>query len=98
MDSTNFPKSRNLRQLVFYLKYIIVIRELLKESQTNIPEFLDEVIFYLGKSYNLLCANKKKGILFNGNFEDSNKDFDDYLNFNKSSFYIEFLLYFINIE
>ena len=86
LDSTNFPKSRNLRQLVFYLKYIIVIRELLKESQTNIPEFLDEVIFYLGKSYNLLCANKKKGILFNGNFEDSNKDFDDYLNFNKYKF------------
>ena len=86
LDITNFPKSRNLRQLVFYLKYLIIIRELLKESQTNIPEFLNEKIFYLGKSYNLLCSNKKKGILFNGNFEDTNKDFDNYLNFHKYKF------------
>ena len=47
LDITNFPKSRNLRQLVFYLKYLIIIRELLKESQTNIPEFLNEKIYYL---------------------------------------------------
>tara|TARA_Y100001970_G_scaffold274448_1_gene374203 strand:- start:8180 stop:9811 length:1632 start_codon:yes stop_codon:yes gene_type:complete len=86
LDDTNFPKSRNLRQLVFYLKYLIVIRELLKDSQNNIPDFLDEKIFYLGKSYNLLCSNRNNGMLFNGNFEDSNKDFDDYLNFHKYKF------------
>jgi len=86
LDSSSFPKSRNLRQLVLYLKYLIVIRELLKESQTNIPDFLDEEIFYLGKSYDLLCGNKKNGILFNGNFEDSNKEFDDYLHFHKYKF------------
>ncbi len=86
LDSNNFPKSRNLRQLVLYLKYLIVIRELLKESQTNIPDFLDEAIFYLGKSYNLLCSNNQKGILFNGNFVESNKEFDEYLNFNKYKF------------
>ena len=86
LDGSNFPKSRNLRQLVFYLKYLIVIRELLKESQTDIPDFLMETIFYLGKSYNLLCANRKKGMLFNGNFEESNKEFDEYLNFHKYKF------------
>ncbi len=86
LDESKFPKSRNLRQLVFYLKYLIVIRELLKESQTNIPDFLMESIFYMGKAYNLLCANKKRGILFNGNFEDSNQEFDHYLNFHKYKF------------
>jgi len=86
LDESNFPKSRNLRQLVIYLKYLIVIRELLKESQTSIPDFLDETIFYLGKSYNLLCSNKKNGILFNGNYDDSNKEFDNYLNFHKYKF------------
>tara|TARA_B100001121_G_scaffold151816_1_gene132736 strand:+ start:1233 stop:2864 length:1632 start_codon:yes stop_codon:yes gene_type:complete len=86
LDISNFPKSRNLRQLVFYLKYLIIIREILKESQTNIPDFLDESIFYLGKSYNLLCANKKNGMLFNGNFQDFNAEFDDYLNFHKYKF------------
>ncbi len=86
LDKSNFPKSRNLRQLVFYLKYLIIIRELLKESQTTIPDFLDEIIYYLGKSYNLLCSNKKNGVLFNGNFNDTNKEFDEYLNFYKYKF------------
>ena len=86
LDTANFPKSRNLKQLVLYLKYLIVIRELLKESQTNVPDFLDENIFYLGKSYDLLCSNKKIGLLFNGNFEDTNKEFDNYLNFYKYKF------------
>ena len=86
LDTTSFPKSRNLRQLVFYLKYLIIIREFLKESQTDIPDFLNEKIFYMGKSYNLLCSDKKKGLLFNGNFEESNQEFDNYLNFNKYKF------------
>ena len=86
LDESNFPKSRNLRQLTFYLKYLIVIRELLKESQTVIPNFLDENIFYLGKSYNLLCSNNKSGFLFNGNFTDQTEDFDNYLNFHKYKF------------
>ena len=30
-DNEYFPKSRNIRQLVFYLKYFVLIRELLKE-------------------------------------------------------------------
>ena len=49
-DSEGFPKSRNIRQLIFYLKYFILIREWLKESQTEIPEYLNEIIFYLGQA------------------------------------------------
>ena len=86
LDESNFPKSRNLRQLVFYLKHLIVIRELLKESQSGIPDFIDEAIFYLGKSYNLLCTNLKSGMLFNGNFEETNNEFDNYLTFYKYKF------------
>ena len=86
LDSTNFPKSRNLRQLVFYLKYLIVIRELLKEAQKVIPDFLDENIFHLGKAYNLLCSNKQNGLLFNGGFVEKSNEFDNYLNFHKYKF------------
>ena len=86
LDSTNFPKSRNLRQLVFYLKYLIVIRELLKEAQKVIPDFLDENIFHLGKAYNLLCSNKQNGLLFNGGFVEKSSEFDNYLNFHKYKF------------
>tara|TARA_B100001996_G_scaffold154143_1_gene117279 strand:+ start:1296 stop:2921 length:1626 start_codon:yes stop_codon:yes gene_type:complete len=78
-DNKSFPKSRNIKQLIFYLKYFVLIREWLKESQSEIPEYLNEVIFYLGKSYSTLCQSKNKTILFNGNNEANNKEFDNYL-------------------
>tara|TARA_B100001029_G_C15047473_1_gene448186 strand:+ start:255 stop:1883 length:1629 start_codon:yes stop_codon:yes gene_type:complete len=78
-DNTNFPKSRSLRQLVFYLKYFVLIRELLKESQNEIPEYLDEKIFYLGLAYNFIYGNNKLSYLFNGNHETTQTDFDNYL-------------------
>ena len=56
-DSEVFPKSRSFRQLIFYLKYFILVRELLKETNNDIPEYLDEIIYYLGQAYNLFCHN-----------------------------------------
>ena len=85
-DSQGFPKSRNIRQLNFYLKYFVLIREWLKESQSEIPVYLDEIIFYLGKSYSILCQEMKKSILFNGNYETDNKDFDQYLSNHRYKF------------
>ena len=85
-DSQGFPKSRNIRQLNFYLKYFVLIREWLKESQSEIPIYLDEIIFYLGKSYSILCQEMKKSILFNGNHETDNKDFDQYLSNHRYKF------------
>ncbi len=75
-----FPKSRSIKQLIFYLKYFILIRELLKESQNEIPEYLNEVIFYLGQAYNFLWQTTKKDFLFNGNNENDHTNFDKYLN------------------
>jgi len=79
-DNQSFPKSRSIRQLTFYLKYFVLIREWLKESQSEIPEYLNEIIFYLGKSYSILCQGNNKTMLFNGNHETDHKDFDHYLN------------------
>ena len=78
-DNTSFPKSRNIRQLNFYLKYFVLIRELLKESQNEIPEYIDEIIYYLGQAYALIWQNIKYDILFNGNHQSNNLDFDNYL-------------------
>ena len=78
-DNEGFPKSRSIRQLNFYLKYFILIREWLKESQNDIPEYIDEAIYYLGQAYSLIFQNFKKNILFNGNNETNNNDFDNYL-------------------
>jgi uncharacterized heparinase superfamily protein len=44
LDNDGFPKSRNIRQLNFYLKYFILIREWIKESQNEIPDYINEFI------------------------------------------------------
>jgi len=79
LDNDGFPKSRNIRQLCFYLKYFILIREWFKESQSEIPDFINENIYYLGQSYAFSWQNHKVDLLFNGNNETNNIDLDRYL-------------------
>ncbi len=79
IDNQGFPKSRSIRQLIFYLKYFIIIREWFKESQSLIPEYIDETIYYLGSSYAFIWQNIKQDIFFNGNYFSKNKEFDQYL-------------------
>ena len=78
-DNDGFPKSRSIRQLCFYLKYFILIREWFKESQSEIPDFINENIYYLGQAYAFTWQNNKVDLLFNGNHETNNSDFDHYL-------------------
>ena len=78
-DNDGFPKSRSIRQLCFYLKYFILIREWFKESQSEIPDFINENIYYLGQAYAFTWQNNKVDLLFNGNNETNNTDFDHYL-------------------
>ena len=85
-DSKGFPKSRNLRQLIFYLKYFVLIREWLKESQNEIPDYLNEIIFYLGQNYNFIWQNTKKDLLFNGNNINKSHNFDKYLSLHNYKF------------
>jgi len=78
-DNDGFPKSRSIRQLCFYLKYFILIREWFKESQSEIPDFINENIYYLGQAYAFCWQNNKVDLLFNGNNETNNINFDHYL-------------------
>ena len=75
IDNQGFTKSRNIKQLIFYLKYFIIIREWFKESQNVIPEYIDEAIFYLGSSYAFIWKNIGTDIFFNGNYHSENKNF-----------------------
>ena len=79
LDSFGFPKTRNIKQLIFYLKYFVLIREWFKESQVNIPENLDETIYYLGQGYAFFWTNTGSDLLFNGNNISDNNNFDNYL-------------------
>tara|TARA_A100001011_G_scaffold399116_1_gene506304 strand:+ start:30 stop:1634 length:1605 start_codon:yes stop_codon:yes gene_type:complete len=79
LDNYGFPKSRSIKQLIFYLKYFILIREWFKESQVNIPEHIDETIYYLGQGYAFVWQNIRSDILYNGNNISDNNNFDNYL-------------------
>ena len=79
IDNQGFPNSRNIKQVSFYLKYFIVIREWFKESQNTVPEYIDENIYYLGLSYAFIWQNINHHILFNGNYISNNNEFDQYL-------------------
>ena len=79
IDNYGFPKSRNIKQLCLYLKYFIIIREWFKESQNDVPEYIDETIYYLGLSYAFIWQNIKQDLFFNGNYISNNEEFDHYL-------------------
>ena len=79
INNQGFPKTRNIKQLVIYLKYFIIIREWFKESHNTIPEYIDETIYYLGQSYAFIWQNINQDLLFNGNYASNNDDFDQYL-------------------
>ena len=78
-DNYGFTKSRSIKQLIFYLKYFILIREWFKESQIEIPDLVNETIYHLGQGYAFIWQNIKKDILMNGNNISDNKEFDHYL-------------------
>ena len=78
-DNYGFPRSRNIKQLIFYLKYYILIREWFKEAQINVPEHINETIHYLGQGYAFIWQNIGSDILMNGNNISNNSEFDQYL-------------------
>jgi len=43
-DKNGFPYSRNPNDLVFFSKYLILCKEIIKDSQKYVPEFLEDII------------------------------------------------------
>ena len=85
-DQDGFPKSRNPEDVFVCLKYLILIREWLKEAQRTIPEFLNEIILKCGNCYALLACSNKQFPLFNGATEINHTDYDIFLKDQKYKF------------
>jgi len=79
LDNYGFPKSRSIKQLIFYLKYFILIREWFKEAQRNIPEHIDETIYHLSQGYTFFKTDTNTDFLFNGNNISNKEEFNNYL-------------------
>ncbi len=80
-DREGFPINRNPNDLIELSKYLILIKECIKDSQNYIPDYLDEII-----EKNLTClfsikTSNNETPLFNGNTEGK---VDEYFNYIKS--------------
>jgi uncharacterized heparinase superfamily protein len=78
-DKDGFPLSRNPNDLLFTTKYLIFCREIIKDAQKYIPEFLENII-----EKNIFCLNfikypNNELPLFNGASENFVNDLHGYL-------------------
>jgi len=78
-DETGFPRSRNPEEVYIYIKYLILVREWLKEAQIGIPNFLNTIINKCWSCYAMLSCSNKQFPLFNGASEVNYKDYDIFL-------------------
>ena len=88
-DENGFPKSRNPEDVFISIKYLVLIREWLKEAQKTIPDFLNEIIYKCGSCYAMLSSTNKQFPLFNGATEINHKDYDKFLKNLKYKFIIK---------
>ena len=65
-DNNGFPLSRNPNDLLFYSKYLILCREVIKDSQKYVPEFLEDIIEKNLKCLNYIKTPNDQLPLFNG--------------------------------
>jgi len=65
-DNNGFPLSRNPSDLVFFLKYFIFCKEIIKDSQKYIPEFLEDIIEKNLNCIHYIKTPDEKLPLFNG--------------------------------
>ena len=78
-DKNGFPKTRNPEEVFICIKYLILVREWLKEAQKPIPDFLNEIIVKCGSCYAMLSCSNKQFPLFNGAAEINHEDYDRFL-------------------
>ena len=79
-DNDGFPLSRNPHDLVFFLKYLLLCKECIKDAQKYIPEFLDTIIDKNLNSIKFIKTPNNFVPLFNGAFESSLDQLNKYLN------------------
>ena len=65
-DDNGFPLSRNPNDLVFFSRYFIFCKEVIKDSQKYIPEFLEDIIDKNLKCIHYIKTPNNELPLFNG--------------------------------
>ena len=74
-----FPLSRNPNDLLFCSKYLILCKEVIKDSQKYVPEFLEDIIEKNLKCLNYIKTPNDQLPLFNGGTISDLSQIDQYL-------------------
>ena len=77
-DKDGFPVNRNLNDLIKFSKFLVLIKECIKDSQEYIPDFLDDIIEKNLNCIKSVITPNSQIPLFNGATEQS---FDEYLKY-----------------
>ncbi len=83
-DNNGFPLSRNPNDLLFYSKYLILCREVIKDSQRYMPEFLEDIIEKNIRCLNYIKTPSNQLPLFNGATISKLNQISKYLEKNKT--------------
>ena len=78
-DKNGFPLSRNPNDLIFFTKYLIFCKEIIKDGQKYVPEFLENIIEKNLNCINFIKTPNNQLPLFNGASENYISQLDDYL-------------------
>ena len=81
-DNHGFPLSRNPNDLLFVSKYLIFCKEIIKDAQKYIPEFLENIVEKNITCLNFIRCPNNQLPLFNGASENSINQLDEYLEAN----------------
>ncbi len=88
-DNDGFPLSRSPSDLLFFSKYLIFCREVIKDSQKYVPEFLEDIIEKNLNCIHFIKTPKNQLPLFNGskliNLYQIQKYLDDFKPNNKKN-------------
>ena len=78
-DNDGFPLSRNPNDLLFSSKYLIFCKEIIKDAQKYIPEFLDNIIEKNFACLNFIRCPDNQLPLFNGSSQNFLNQLDSYI-------------------
>ncbi len=88
-DDDGFPLSRNPNDLIFFSKYFLFCREIIKDSQKYVPEFLEDIIDKSLNCINFIKTPNNSLPLFNGassqKFSQINRYLENYKFNNKNN-------------
>ena len=84
-DPSGFPLTRNPADLFFLSKYLIFCKEVIKDSQKYVPEFLEDIVEKNLNCIQFLRTPEDQLPLFNGSFSIKLKQIEKYLQSSKSN-------------